>query len=336
MKNETFTVFPALLNAVHERGVKIRIIINNFTFSACKDRVIPLDWLALNKIQIRMYATTTFQHSKFISIDRGKKTAVSSVNWSHTSFMENREAGVIVEDCTCSALSLYLSVFDYDWETAIEYVITRTYEESEIRIITDTAPMPYPILPNNSIPGIFMTELIPHTDVKVKKVYTSPDNARSTLLEYLDNAKKSLNLAIYQVTDDELCRKLLELHKGGVNVTVLVSNIVIPPFNSRKAYECYNNLTNEGMKGHIQRSYSKFRFSHEKYWIIDGTIVHLSTGNWSPGDFPTGNSWEPHRKSGHSVNRDLEIVLEHPDLVDYFFQVYNADWAMGTEWQPKH
>ena len=45
-----------------------------------------------------------------------------------------------------------------------------------------------------------------------------------------------MQLAIYQVTDDELCRKLLELHKGGVNVTVLVSNIVIPPFNSRKAY----------------------------------------------------------------------------------------------------
>ena len=46
-----------------------------------------------------------------------------------------------------------------------------------------------------------------------------------------------------------------------------------------------------------------------------------------------GDSWEPLKHSGHSVNRDLEIVLEHPDLVDYFINVYTADWYMGTPWE---
>ena len=195
--NETFPIFPALLNAVHERGVKIRIITNNFTFAACENRVIPFDWLALNKIEIRMYATTTFQHTKYISIDKGKKTAVSSVNWSHTSFTKNREAGVILEDCTCSAVSLYSSVFDYDWDTAIEYVISRAYTESEIERITDAAHMAYPLIANNSAHDVFITELIPHNDVKVKKVYVSPDSARDTLLDYLDNVKKSLNVSCW-------------------------------------------------------------------------------------------------------------------------------------------
>ena len=196
MRNETFPIFPALLNAVHERGVKVRIITNNFTFAACESRIIPLDWFALNKIEIRMYNTTTFQHAKYIMIDKGKKTAVSSVNWSQTSFLMNREAGVILEDCTCSAVSdLYHSVFEQDWTTGINYVISRTYTDSEMKIITDPAHMPYSILPNNSIPGVFVTQLIPHRGVEVKKVYASPDSARETLMDYLDSVQKSLHVS---------------------------------------------------------------------------------------------------------------------------------------------
>ena len=37
-------------------------------------------------------------------------------------------------------------------------------------------------------------------------------------------------------------------------------------------------LYNAGMKGNIQKAFSKFEFSHEKFWIIDGQEVHLSTG----------------------------------------------------------
>ena len=41
---------------------------------------------------------------------------------------------------------------------------------------------------------------------------------------------------------------------------------------------CYLKLYNGGLKGQIRKSYGKLEFSHEKYWIIDGKEVHLSTG----------------------------------------------------------
>lgn len=34
------------------------------------------------------------------------------------------------------------------------------------------------------------------------------------------------------------------------------------------------------MQGKIQKTYSKFSFSHQKYCIVDDTVVHLSTGNY--------------------------------------------------------
>ena len=199
-KNESFPVFPALLNAIHERGVTVRILTNNYTkaFVACTDRVTPLDWLALNNVEIRHYTSTTFQHAKFITIDKGTKTAISSVNWSHTSFMKNREAGVILENCTCSAITFYQSVFEYDWDNAMEYIPTRAYSQPEIRIITNTSHMSYTMPKGGErVPGAFVTKLIPHRNVEIKKVYTSPDNARDTLLSSLRNVQYSLNVSCF-------------------------------------------------------------------------------------------------------------------------------------------
>ena len=41
-------------------------------------------------VEVTYYASTSFMHAKYIQVD-GKKASVSSVNWSHNSFMNNRE-----------------------------------------------------------------------------------------------------------------------------------------------------------------------------------------------------------------------------------------------------
>ena len=189
-------MFPALLNAVHQRGVQVRIITNNFTIPACPGLITPFDWLVLNNIQVRFYTTTTFQHAKYIVIDKGAKTAVSSVNWSYTSFLRNREAGVILEDCTCSAITFYQSVFEYDWDNGMDYVINQTYSPSEMKIITDPAYMPYTI-PHGDVNGGYVTKLIPHSNVKIKRAYTSPDNARDTIMAYFPDVKTSFNVSLF-------------------------------------------------------------------------------------------------------------------------------------------
>lgn len=103
-------MFPALLNAVHQRNITVRLLTNNFTQSACPDMITPLDWLYLNGVQIRFYTTTTFMHSKCVMVDKGKRTSVSSVNFSKTSFTRNREAGVVLEDCEWSITDFYVCI----------------------------------------------------------------------------------------------------------------------------------------------------------------------------------------------------------------------------------
>ena len=194
LQNESFPIFPALLNAVHKNGITVRLMTNNYTQPTCGGMIAPLDWFQLNGISIRFYRTTTFMHSKFMVVDKGRRTMVSSVNWSHTSFMKNREAGVILDDCSCSAIDLYQSVFEHDWENGMEYQITNEYSSSERAFITNTANMEVVLPPPADIPGAYVTPLKKYSDVTVVSGYTSPDNAKDTVLASLGKVQSSLQV----------------------------------------------------------------------------------------------------------------------------------------------
>ena len=194
MQNESFPLFPALLNAAQEKGIKIRLMTNDYTQPTCSGMVAPLDWFQLNGINVRFYRTTTFMHSKFMVADKGKRTLVSSVNWSHTSFMKNREAGVVLEDCSCSAIDLYQSVFEYDWENGIKYQITNDYSSDTKEFIT-ASPMKVVMPPPADIDGAYVTPLKKYSDVTVVRGYASPDNALNTVMDSLQNVQSSLQVS---------------------------------------------------------------------------------------------------------------------------------------------
>ena len=200
-KKEEFPVFPALLNAKHQRNVTIRILTNNYNQKTCEGKITPLDWLFLNGIEVRTYTSTTFMHAKYMMIDKGKKTSVSSVNFSYTSFMLNREAGVILEGTCSAATGFYAGVFEGDWEKAVEYKPTWSYSSKDMAVITNAGSYPVVVPQSRAIPGAYIPPYQPVSGVTIKKVYASPDYARDELtLQTLDKVTKSFFLAVYQVS----------------------------------------------------------------------------------------------------------------------------------------
>ena len=192
-KEEQFPVFAALLNAVH-KGIKVRIVTNNFTQISCEGKISPLVWLSLNDIQIKWYSSTTFMHSKVVIIDRGKRTSISSVNFSYTSFMKNREAGVVIEDCTCPLIDLYGQVFQYDWENGGDFKVYATYSHGDMKIITDSSPMKVELPAQPKIDGAYVSKKVTYKNVPVIEGYTSPDGARDQFFLDLSDTKSSLQV----------------------------------------------------------------------------------------------------------------------------------------------
>jgi phosphatidylserine/phosphatidylglycerophosphate/cardiolipin synthase-like enzyme len=65
--------------------------------------------------------------AKYQSIDNGRRTAVSSINWSKASMTENREAGVVINADNAKGvgaeMTAYMqSVFEYDFKQAYELI----------------------------------------------------------------------------------------------------------------------------------------------------------------------------------------------------------------------
>ena len=42
--------------------------------------------------------------------------------------------------------------------------------------------------------------------------------------------------------------------------------------------DCYKQLYNAGMKGLVRKAPKYYEYYHQKFWIVDNTTVHLSTG----------------------------------------------------------
>ncbi len=318
MRAEAFPIFGALLNALH-RGVAVRIVTNNYNNPAQPSGTVSLlDFLALNGANISFYTSTTFMHAKYMAID-GKVVSISSVNYSETSFMDNREAGLYITGT--SIVKFCAKVFDYDFAAATP-LIPASYTQSEMKIITDPTQIKvrvtlvtisqltlqpqctqntrlphsnvYPsqvfVPPSPVIHGAYVTDYPAPISISSHwTVYASPDGANSFLMTALKSATKSLHVYTYQITDDASvsgteCGELIALYKAGLDVVLLVSNQIYDQYDSKEAAKCYAQLVSAGVN--VTKAPSYYSYSHNKYAIIDGTSVLLSTGNWSPSDFP--------------------------------------------------
>eukprot|EP00731_Ephydatia_muelleri_P036690 Em0305g10a len=193
-RNETFPVFTGLLNAVHERNISVRLLTNDYYVPTCQGMVTPLDWLALNGIQVGLYTTTTFLHAKFMTVDRGRRTLVSSVNFSKTSFTKNREAGVIIDSCSCSAIDFY----------------------QQLTYIKDPSILPYALPSYYKVKGAYVVAPFTSYDgVTIKLAYTAPDYAYDTVMKGLSATTSSLEVMIYEITNAAMCNITLELFNAG-------------------------------------------------------------------------------------------------------------------------
>jgi len=339
MRNlETFPLWGALLNAAH-RGVTIRVLTNNYGTPDCQGEISPLPFFQLNNISVRYYATTTYIHAKYMMID-GKIISISSVNWSHASYMGNREAGALIEgEAAGPLLDFCNSVFNQDWGLAIPIQITQTYSNSDMEIITDPSVIPVTVPP---IPPIHSGRYItpePYSVVGQTSVvlYTSPDDADATLLADIASATNTLTIMMYQVTSPDLCNAIQNMYQAGtVTINLLIAARIYDAGDCAAAKVCYAQLGNAGLS--FTKTPWYYTFSHQKFWIVDNKRVGFSTGNWSPTDYPVGgNTFPPYGQSGwRNSNRDYTMTSDSAALIEQFAAVYSNDLVDGDPWSPQY
>jgi len=330
-RNESFPIFAALLNALH-RGVTVQILTNNYSQPYYPGLIDPLGFLTIAGADVRSFTTVTFIHSKYMSVD-GKKAAVSSVNFSKTSFMENREAGLLIED-NADVMAFLDGVYDADFSQAVPWV-TIDYDSSDMAIIKNTAILPVVVPPMPNINNTYVSPLTPVTGSVDLQAITSPDLAYETITTALDSAT-DVQVYIYQITDD-MCDYISNHSK--IFSKIFVSNAIYDKQDYESAKACYTRLYNQDAQITIRKTAENvYQYSHQKYWIVDSKTLFMSTGNWGGTDYPYGSQVFPPYSSGAAwrlTNRDFTIKIVNKDIVAIFQKVLDEDYSRGWDWKPE-
>eukprot|EP01027_Heterolobosea_sp_BB2_P012678 GEZU01018347.1.p1 GENE.GEZU01018347.1~~GEZU01018347.1.p1 ORF type:complete len:132 (-),score=35.43 GEZU01018347.1:50-445(-) len=126
------------------------------------------------------------------------------------------------------------------------------------------------------------------------------------------------------------------MYRAGIDVKIFVSNVIYSEPDWETSQTCYSQLYNAGLV--VKKSCRHcLTYSHQKFWIMDGESVMISTGNWSPTDVPDGSSdlYPPYGSSGwRQTNRDYTLAVTSKDVVRVFETVFFLDYNQGFDYYP--
>ena len=132
------------------------------------------------------------------------------------------------------------------------------------------------------------------------------------LVEFIKSAHKSLDIAVFDITNDSITKAIIAQSKK------IEVRIVVDKRESAGRSSTVEDLVNAG----VQLKIGKQRgIMHNKFTIADG--VAMETGSYNYSDNATYN------------NNENQLYLRNPAIIAEYANYFEQMWAVGTEFQPK-
>ncbi|HID95936.1 MAG TPA: phospholipase D family protein [Candidatus Latescibacteria bacterium] len=147
------------------------------------------------------------------------------------------------------------------------------------------------------------------------EVHFSPGGgSEKAILTKLDNAAKSIDVAMYAFTSRQLAWSLVRAHQRGIRVRVLLDG----EFDTTNKYSKGTFLTRRGIdvridRSHITGSGESEGHMHHKFAIIDGRIVITGSYNWTAS-------------AERRNDENLIILTDFPELTRTYEKNFEKLW----------
>lgn len=151
------------------------------------------------------------------------------------------------------------------------------------------------------------------------QVFVEPDMGDSPITDAIHNAKKSVWLEIYILSDTNVIHALEDAANAGIDVRVMLEP---HPVGSSSPTRVMDELKATGAK--VETSSPAFALTHEKGMIIDGTTAYIMTSNFSRsglGGYSSSSSYN---------NREYDIIDNNATDVTAVMAIFQADWNRTT------
>lgn len=244
-----------------------------------------------------------YHHAKYAVADG--KALVSTENWKPSGLggQESRGWGVITAQRAIVDGLVETFRADADWVdtqnwTAAEDVTTTTDDGS-------TA----------DYPSTFEASTLP---VERTQLLLAPDNAEETLLQAINGARDSLDIKQVRIGDPNfpLLRATLRAAERGVRVRILLSGAWYAEAENRQMKRWLEEQAAAAelpLSVRIADPDGRFGKIHAKGVIVDGERTFVGSINWGNNSLRN--------------NREVGLLLDGPDVGDYFTAVFESDWG---------
>jgi phosphatidylserine/phosphatidylglycerophosphate/cardiolipin synthase-like enzyme len=146
----------------------------------------------------------------------------------------------------------------------------------------------------------------------------SPEGSAQTLvLDVIRSAKQDIRVMGYDFTAPDIAHALVEAHKRGVDVKVVLdarSN------DGRASVAAMNVLVNSGVE---LRTIDRYKIQHDKVIIADGQTVETGSFNYT--------------SSAERTNSENAVVIwNFPDVAASFQRHWQSRWEQGVAYSSKY
>ena len=154
------------------------------------------------------------------------------------------------------------------------------------------------------------------------QTFVSPDCSYDTIINELKNANQSIYLNLYEFTSSSLCDEIIFALVRNISVNILMEGSPIGGISKEEKY-ILNRIADHGgdirfISSDIEKKvYSRYRFNHAKYLVVDNITTIVESCNWANTGIPEQSNFG---------NREWGIIIRNQTIAKYFSNIFQEDF----------
>lgn len=150
--------------------------------------------------------------------------------------------------------------------------------------------------------------------------FTPSKKCENNIIEHINDAKQSIDAAVYSLNNDEIVEALKKAHKRGVKIRILTDKLQAAQ-KSSKVRELYDYGINI-------RVNSKHKIEHNKFAIFDMNNAMTGSYNW------TEPASDKNSENCLFFNRNKTTIEDYQNRFDYLWQMNTK--KKSDSWFKRH
>lgn len=151
----------------------------------------------------------------------------------------------------------------------------------------------------------------------IQTAFSPERGALELVLNTIGSARESIRMMGYSFTSPEVVRALVDAHRRGVDVKIVLDE---KGNRNRASVAAMNLVAGAGIP---VRTNDRYAIMHDKIIIVDGQTVETGSFNYT-------------RAGARKNSENVLVIREMPEIASRYLTHWQSRWSQGTDWKPTY